>query len=91
MAGTENRSGPFVLGRWQDGSDDPVIVHIAVHIDIGTCWFQSVKAPEDWSTPRRFALTRVAEPLASVMGCRGPPPLFPAAGQNVPRLTEIAI
>jgi hypothetical protein len=51
----------------------------------------SDKAPEDWSTPRRFAHTQVAENRASVLDCGGPPPLFPEAYQTVPMLTGIAI
>jgi hypothetical protein len=35
------------------------------------------KAPEGWRSPRRFALSGVAEIRASVLDCGGPPPLFP--------------
>ena len=36
----------------------------------------TLKAPEDWRTPRRFALSGVARIRASVLDCGGPPPLF---------------
>jgi hypothetical protein len=34
------------------------------------------KAPEGWSTPRRFAFVLATEPRASVLDGGGPPPLF---------------
>jgi hypothetical protein len=35
------------------------------------------KAPEDWRSPRFFALSGVTGIRASVLDCGGPPPLFP--------------
>ena len=42
------------------------------------------KAPEGWSTPRRFALTMPVDFRASVLECGGPPPLWPY-GDNFAR------
>ena len=47
------------------------------------------KAPEGWSTPRRFALKLIGEPRVSVLECGGPPPLS-APGLSVFVLTETA-
>ncbi len=50
---------------------------------IGKC-ASAAKAPEDWSTPGRFAFAPVTVLRASVLECGGPPPLFPPARQTVP-------
>src|ERR1035437_8863764 len=49
------------------------------------------QAPEDWRTPRRFAYFRNHRVARSVLGCGGPPPLFPEAYQTVTMLTGTAI
>src|SRR5665647_857316 len=49
------------------------------------------KAPEDWRSPRRCAHFKNHGVARSVLDCGGPPPLFPAAGQTVPMLTQTAI
>ena len=64
---------------------------MAVHIDIGTLLVEADKAPEGWSSPRRFAFTLAVEHGASVLDCGSPLPLFPVAGQTVPMLIETAI
>jgi hypothetical protein len=48
---------------------------------------RSVKAPEGWRSPRRFAYFRNHHVAHSVLDCGGPPPLFPGAYQTVPGST----
>ncbi len=48
---------------------------MAEHMDIGRLVVREDKAPEGWSTPRRFALMTSLEPRASVLECGGLPPL----------------
>jgi len=54
----------------RDSSDALVVEKRFVHFS------PPPKAPEGWRTPRRFALFGYHRPLASVLDCGGPPPLF---------------
>src|ERR1017187_8643150 len=65
--------------------------NMAVHVDIGTLLVEADKAPEGWSSPRRFAFTLAVEHRASVLDCGSPLPLFPVAGQTVPMLIKTAM
>jgi len=56
-------------------------------IDNG-CVLARLKAPEGWSTPRRYAFAGCLVPRASVLECGDHPPLFLGVNQIMPMPTK---